>query len=325
MTPAETPQNTEPHAPVLLDEVLTFLAPKDNHTYLDATFGRGGYTKAILEAANCNVIALDRDMAAIEFGKNMEANYGGRLKVLHGRFSNMEHILESVGIAKVDGIVFDLGVSSPQLDEAERGFSFAKEGPLDMSMGLASRSAADLVNKAEESELANIIYQYGEERKSRQIAKRIVVQRAEKPFETTTELANLVRSVVKMKHPKKGKMIDPATRTFQALRIAVNEELDELKEALEKSTDLLNANGMLVVVSFHSLEDRIVKVFLKQHSKFTASRLLPHESPEPDPTFDLMTKKAVTPSQAERDRNPRARSAKLRAAKRVREIFGDAA
>lgn len=305
------------HTPVLLEEVLGFLTPRDGRVYVDATFGRGGYTRAILEAADCKVIAIDRDQAALDAGQALAQEYGDRLVLLHGAFSHLDQLLESQGISHVDGMVFDLGVSSPQLEEAERGFSFMKDGPLDMRMDRSSgQSAADLVNLAEEQDLAHIIKAYGEERQARRVAAKIVSQRQIAPIETTGQLAELVRSVVRM---APGSKIDPATRTFQALRIAVNEELEEIKKALGHAEERLASQGILVVVSFHSLEDRIVKVFLNEYSGRgdSGSRRLPGEAIPPAPTFELLSRKAVVASDQEANENPRARSAKLRAAKRT--------
>ena len=315
------------HFPVMLAEVLEQLNPQDGKTYVDATFGRGGYTRAILEAADCTVIAFDRDADAIVSGQTMIDEFRAkdengdkkRLTLLHHTFSNLEPALKAIGIESVDGIVFDLGVSSPQLDKAERGFSFSKEGPLDMRMGLAEQSAADVIATMDEKDLADIIYKYGEEKKSRAIAKAICSARDEEPITTTTQLAEIIYTVNKPRAQDKHKnKIDPATRTFQALRIFVNNELGEIESALAQSEEMLAPDGHLVVVSFHSLEDRIVKQFLAERSVTVSSRLLPGEVAPPPASFDLLTgRKPITANTEETDANPRSRSAKLRAAKRT--------
>jgi 16S rRNA (cytosine1402-N4)-methyltransferase len=304
------------HTPVLLAEVLAALAPKDGGIYVDGTFGAGGYSRAILEAADCAVWGIDRDPDAVALGAALAEDYKGRLTVIGGRFGEMKALLGARGIDKVDGIALDVGVSSSQLDIAARGFSFRLEGPLDMRMAQSGTSAADLVNTLDESELADIIYNYGEERASRRIAHAIVAARRAKPIATTTELANLVRGVV---HAR-GDAVDPATRTFQALRIAVNDEIGELKNALVAAEALLAAGGRLAVVSFHSLEDREVKEFLRARSGRAprAGRHMP-ERKAAAPTFHLLHRGAVRPSAAEIAANPRARSARLRAAERTGE------
>jgi len=303
-----------PHIPVMIREVLSYLSPSENDIIIDGTFGAGGYTRAILEAAPCRVIAFDRDETAIAAGQKMVAEFGGRLTLVHARFSQMAEKIAELGFETVSGIVLDIGVSSMQLDQAERGFSFRFEGPLDMRMGQTGQTAADLVNTMDEGALADLIYEFGEERKSRHIAKAIVKARAEKPFETTLELADLIHKVLGRKHSDK---IHPATRTFQALRIAVNEELTELRETLEQSEALLKPSGRLVVVSFHSLEDRIVKNFLFEKSGGAApSRHQPMQLEQAAPAFSLLKKGAVSARDDETAVNPRARSAKLRAAMR---------
>jgi len=302
------------HTPVLLAEVLAALAPKDGGIYVDGTFGAGGYSRAILEAANCAVWGIDRDPDAVALGAALAEDYKGRLTVIGGRFGEMRALLGARGIDKVDGIALDVGVSSSQLDIAARGFSFRLEGPLDMRMAQSGISAADLVNSLDESELADLIFRYGEERASRRIAHAIVAARRVKPIATTTELANLIRGVVRAR----GDAVDPATRTFQALRIAVNDEINELKNALAAAEALLAAGGRLAVVSFHSLEDREVKEFLRARSGHAprAGRHMP-EREAPVPTFRLLHRAAVRPSAAEVAANPRARSARLRAAERT--------
>lgn len=302
------------HKPVMLEEVLEALNPHDQETYIDATFGAGGYTQSILEKAKCHVVALDRDPTAAQRALLFTKEYPNRFTFYEGRFGNMESLVPH---KKYDGIVFDIGVSSPQLDDAARGFSFKMEGPLDMRMENKGLSAADVVNGFEEKEIARIIWVYGEERRSRAIARAIVAKRKDHPFETTTHLADLVRSIVGVERPG----FDPATRTFQALRLYVNDELGELERGLVASEKLLKIGGRLVVVSFHSLEDRIVKEFLKEKSGGSAkpSRYLP-ETPRLQPTFQLKNRKAIKPTEEEIKHNPRARSARLRWAIRIGEL-----
>lgn len=298
------PEIRQKHIPVMLQEVLTALKPQKGEVYVDATFGNGGYTKAILETADCKVIALDRDptvkIRVNEF-KNM---YGDRFEFRAGQFGNFADLVPE----KINGAVFDIGVSSMQLDEAERGFSFSKEGALDMRMSQDGISAKDIVNSYDEEALADLIYQYGEERKSRQIAKRIAEYRQNKKIETTTELAEIIYSVI---HKKFGE-IDPATRTFQALRIAVNDELGELSRGLSDAANRLQKNGRLVVVDFHSLEDRIVKNFFKENGgkRIRVSKYAP-ELVQDEHLFAEVSK-VIMPTAEECGKNPRARSAKLR-------------
>ena len=306
------------HAPVMLNEVLDALQPTGGEVYVDGTFGAGGYTKAILDKANCKVVAIDRDVGALERAQTLKAQYGDRLIFIHGRFGDVENLLKSAGFEKVDGFVLDLGVSSMQIDQAERGFSFRFDGPLDMRMDVSQGpTAADIVNRMDETALANLIYEFGEERKSRRIAKKIVERRKGQPFTTTSDLANVVRSCVP-KSKKDG--IDPATRTFQALRIAVNDELGELDAALKASAHILNPKGRMVVVSFHSLEDSRVKNYLRGQSGEApqGSRHVP-QAKAAAKIFDLISRKAIAPSDEETRSNSRARSAKLRAAIRTEE------
>ncbi|MEZ5814929.1 MAG: 16S rRNA (cytosine(1402)-N(4))-methyltransferase RsmH [Alphaproteobacteria bacterium] len=296
------------HYPVMLPEVLLALSPVDGGVYVDGTFGAGGYTKAILDAADCTVVAIDRDPYA---EKRAETLGEQRLIFLRGCFGDVERLLREAGIGKVDGFVLDLGVSSFQLDEAHRGFSFRHDAPLDMRMDPQSgRSAAELIAQAEEKDLADIIYKYGEERKSRRIAKRIVELRRENPIKTTAQLADIVRACV----PQSRDGIDPATRTFQALRIAVNDELGELERALGAAQKILKPGGRMAVVSFHSLEDRLVKSFFREKSgERGVSRYAP-AAESAAPVFRLQTRKAVKPSAKEIAENARSRSARLRAA-----------
>lgn len=292
------------HIPVMLKEVLTYLQPKAGEIYVDATFGNGGYTQAILEAAPCKVIALDRDPNVMVRANEFKNLYDSRFEFRAGKFGDFAKLVPE----RIGGAVFDIGVSSMQLDNAERGFSFAKEAELDMRMSCEGESAKDIVNFYGEKELADILYQYGEERKSRQIAARIAEYRRRKKIETTTELAEIVYTVI---HKRAGE-IDPATRTFQALRIAVNDELGELERGLRGATNRLISGGRLVVVDFHSLEDRIVKNYMKENGgkKVRISKYAP-ELAQDDSVFKEVSK-AIMPTAAECFNNPRARSAKLR-------------
>ena len=306
------------HIPVLLPEVLTALAPHDGGIYLDGTFGGGGYARGILQSAACNLWAIDRDPAAIARGAALVGEFPGRLHLRHGRFGEMLALLNAQGVRQLDGVVLDLGVSSFQLDEAERGFSFRFDGPLDMRMDTAGLTAADLVNKLAEAELADTLYTLGEERASRRIAKAIVAARAEAPITTTSRLAGIIRSVL----PPDRSGHHPATRSFQALRIRVNDELGEIERALAQAAELLAPAGRLVVVSFHSLEDRLVKTFMTKAggrlpapSRFDPRGLIPTEKAG----FRLVSAKAVKPSDAECAANPRARSARLRTLERLNE------
>ena len=301
------------HVSVLGREAVEMLAPRDGGIYVDATFGAGGYSRAILGTPGTRVIGIDRDRSAITGGFDLVDNSDGRLTLVEDRFSNLIEICTAQGIAAVDGVVMDVGVSSMQLDQGERGFSFRLGGPLDMRMGHDGPTAADVVAKASETDLANIIYIFGEERHSRGVARAIVAARKDAPITTTQGLADIVGKVVRSKPNE----IHPATRTFQALRIFVNEELDELHLALSASERVLKPGGRLVVVSFHSLEDRIVKDFFNARGKAASgSRHLP-EVAQAAPSFQILTKRPVTPGDTEIAANPRARSAKLRAAERT--------
>ena len=304
------------HVPVMLAEVLATLGPQDGATYLDATFGGGGYARAILEAApGCTVFAIDRDPDAIARGAALAQRFAGRLHLIEGRFGDMLALLRDRGIAALDGVVMDLGVSSFQLDQAERGFSFRADGPLDMRMEKSGPSAAELVNSLPERELADIIFRFGEERFARRIARTIVARRAEAPFTTTADLAALVRRAV----PRDPSGIDGATRSFQALRIAVNDELGEVERGIAAAMELLAPGGRLVVVAFHSLEDRIVKQAMAAASgRGGASRHDPAAlSGRAKPAFHLLTPRAMRPQDAECSANPRARSARLRGIERL--------
>jgi 16S rRNA (cytosine1402-N4)-methyltransferase len=302
------------HVPVLLGEVSEALAIDRGGLFVDGTFGAGGYTNAILSAnAQNGVIAVDRDPDAIAAGAAMVEASGGRLRLLHGRFSQLSTLLDAEGVGCVDGIVLDIGVSSMQLDEAGRGFSFRHDGPLDMRMERDGVSAADIVNEAPEAELADIFFHYGEERRARAVARAIIEARRRSKFTSTRQLADLVATLVRQEPG-----VHPATRVFQALRIAVNDELGELVHALQAAEESLNAGGRLVVVTFHSLEDRIVKQFfaLRTGRAGGASRHLPAGSSIP-PSFRAITRGAVIPGREEIASNPRSRSAKLRAGERT--------
>ncbi len=307
--------NDHAHIPVLLAETVDALAPRDDGIYVDGTFGRGGYTRALLEAARCRVYAIDRDPEAIASGAALSAEVSGRLTLIEGRYGDMEKLLGKVGVADVAGIALDLGPSSPQLDDPVRGLSFRADGPLDMRMEHQGTTAADLVNTLTEAALADIIFLYGEERFSRRIARAVLAAREAAPIQRTGELAAIVRKVV----PAQPGGIDPATRTFQALRIAVNDELGELERGLSAAERLLAPGGRLAVISFHSLEDRRVKDFLRRRSSANprGSRHLPPATREPAASFRILTKKPIRPGEAELARNPRARSARLRAAERT--------
>ncbi len=301
------------HKPVLLNEVLKNLSPRDGETYLDCTFGAGGYSEAILNAAKCNLYAIDRDDIAEEFSKNLTKKFPQNFTFLRGKFSDSLALLAERNITKLDGIVLDIGVSSMQLDDRIRGFSFDSDAKLDMRMDQKnSLSAFELVNEASEEELADIIKEFGEEPRARAIAKKIVHKRSETKIVTCLELAEIVRSFY-----RGYSRMDPATKTFQALRIFVNQELDELRSILTSSLTLLKKDGRLVVVSFHSLEDEIVKKFLKKESGLdhSVSRYLP-KSPQQklSENFRIITKSAISPREEEVALNPRARSAKMRVA-----------
>jgi 16S rRNA (cytosine1402-N4)-methyltransferase len=304
-----------PHVPVLLAEVLEALEPRAGRTVIDGTFGAGGYTRAILEGG-AEVLALDRDPTARRFTAPLSAEFGGRFHFAESRFSEMEDRLAEAGQSQCDGVALDLGVSSMQIDEPGRGFSFMNDGPLDMRMGAEGPSAADLVNTAEPAELSRIFFVYGEERQARRIAAALVRRRALEPFTRTLDLAESVEKAV---GGRRGAPIHPATRVFQALRIAVNQELSELEAGLDAAERVLRSGGRLAVVTFHSLEDRIVKAFFTERAgkQPAGSRHLPPSAKGPEPTFELLFKGARAPGPAELAANPRARSAKLRAGVRT--------
>ena len=303
------------HVPVLLDAILEALAPRDGAVYVDGTFGGGGYSQALLAAAHCRVFGIDRDPEAVRRGRSLAEHHSGRLKILEGRFGDMARLLAPVNADPVAGIAFDLGVSSTQLDMPERGFSFRADGPLDMRMSGEGPSAADLVAVLSEAQLAELIHDFGEERFARRVARAITTARQRKPIRRTTELAEIVRAAV----PKSEPGQDPATRTFQAFRIAVNDELGELVRGLAAAEQLLTPGGRLAVVSFHSLEDRRVKEFLRRRSDAAprAPRHQPIRGSAPSPSFKLLSRRSVKPSAAEIAHNPRARAARLRAAERT--------
>lgn len=304
------------HIPVLLEPMLAKLSPKDDEIYVDGTFGAGGYSRAILEAANCRVIGIDQDPDAVRDARPLLREFGPRLEVVHGRYSKMAEHLKALKIEAVDGVVLDIGVSSMQIDQQERGFSFRNNGPLDMRMSQSGPTAADLVNGLTETELADVLYLFGEERKSRHIARAIVERRIEAPFQETADLAQLIEKLLPRKHSDK---IHPATRSFQALRIYLNDELGELLRGLNGAAKILKPGGRLVVVSFHSLEDRIVKTFLRVSAGRVPnqSRHLPDLNKETVVGFQIINPRPVKASDEEMRRNPRARSAHLRAGLRT--------
>ncbi|MGA7115974.1 MAG: 16S rRNA (cytosine(1402)-N(4))-methyltransferase RsmH [Hyphomicrobium sp.] len=317
MTAASGSPDIARHIPVMLPDVLDALQPKPRETYIDGTFGAGGYTRAILETADCRVVAFDRDPTAIAAGAALVEAFAPRLTLLHRPFGEMAEAIQEIGVEAVDGVVLDIGVSSMQIDQAERGFSFQSDGPLDMRMSCEGPSAADVVNGFEEEQIADIIYEYGEERRSRAIARAIVKARAIAPLTRTKDLADLVLRVF---HGRKEDGRHPATRTFQGLRIFVNDELGELERALGAAEKILRPGGRLVLVTFHSLEDRIVKRFLAERSgkMDQGSRYLPQKNIQVSPpSFRLVNSRPLTPQKGELDVNPRARSARLRAAIRT--------
>ncbi|WP_341808085.1 16S rRNA (cytosine(1402)-N(4))-methyltransferase RsmH [Wolbachia endosymbiont (group E) of Neria commutata] len=310
------------HTPVLLKEMLSLLSPQNGKIYIDATFGAGGYSNGILASADCKVHAIDRDEAVTQFYDDLNTKYPDKIKLFIEKFSNIKSILSSIepssgiplldtGMTSnrvaegIDGVVFDIGVSSMQLDNGDRGFSFLHDGPLDMSMDNSSHiNASTFVNALREEEIASTIYNYGGERHSRKVARAIVKARKKKLIKTTFELAEIIRSVVFRGKSK----IDPATRTFQAIRIWVNDELGELEKGIKAASEILNKNGKLIVVTFHSLEDRIVKTFFRD---------LCEPKSADSKKFSLLNKKVIKASEEEVKANPRSRSAKLRAIERL--------
>lgn len=291
------------HQPVMLREVLHHLAPQAGDRIVDGTFGGGGYTRAILQAAPCTVLGLDKDAGAIERGRDLQASSNGRLQLTHSNFKDVASAIQPLGWSRINGMVLDLGLSSDQLDSPQRGFSFRFDAPLDMRLDTSQGiSAAQLLAQTDERELARIIFTYGEETRARQIARRIVETRYKNPITTTGALAALVRGVI---GSARG-AIDPATKTFQALRIAVNDELGSLEQGLAALPSLLSHGARLVVVAFHSLEDRLVKNFFRSH-------LAPKKTAPTLPCFSTITKKPLSATSEEVRHNPRARSAKLRA------------
>jgi len=305
------------HMPVMAAEVAQALALEAGADYLDCTFGRGGYARDWMERTGCRVFAIDRDPEAIRVAREMSREFDGRLVPVEGCFGDLAQLMADVMAPPLAGVAMDLGVSSPQLDEAARGFSFQKDGPLDMRMGAEGLTAADIVNEWEQGPMADLFFQYGEERRSRRIAAAIVAQRRETPFTSTLQLAHCVARAA----PSGKSPIHPATRVFQALRIAVNDELGELRRGLLGAERVLRPGGRLAVVSFHSLEDRIVKQFLSHRSGSdpSGSRHRPMANDNPPPSFNLVKRGTIKPGKAEADGNPRARSARLRVAERTAE------
>ncbi|RJF86549.1 16S rRNA (cytosine(1402)-N(4))-methyltransferase RsmH [Oleomonas cavernae] len=312
------PDQDAPHISVLRDEAVQAIGPQPGDVVVDGTFGAGGYSRAFLGAGDCRVFGIDRDPTAVARGRALEAQAPGRFTMVEGCFGDMVGLLAAHGLAAVDGIALDLGVSSMQFDEADRGFSFREDGPLDMRMGGSSRTAADIVNETPEADLADLIYAYGEERASRRVARFIVEARSQAPITRTRVLADIVARAIG-RHGAERDRIHPATKTFQALRIAVNDELGELDRGLVAAERLLAPGGRLAVVSFHSLEDRAVKRFLTQRAGVEGgpSRHAPVRAGGRAPSFELLFRGAAKPGDEEIRINPRARSARLRAARRT--------
>lgn len=308
-------QQAAPHVPVLIDPLISHAAPISGD-WVDGTFGAGGYTRALLGAGAARVFAIDRDPEVFERAESWATDHGDSLHLIPGAFGDMADLIET----PVDGVVLDIGVSSMQIDQPERGFSFMADGPLDMRMSQSGQTAADIVNGSDETTLADILFHYGEERASRRIAKRILAARAQGPIETTAALSAVIEGALPRAKPGQP---HPATRSFQALRIAVNDELGQLVQGLEAAEQILGPGGVLAVVTFHSLEDRIVKRFLQNRSATGGggSRHAPQQAAR-DPQFTLIQRRAIVPDAAELDRNPRARSAKLRLARRTDALAG---
>ncbi len=313
-TPAESLSDDTPHVPVLLGQILAAVSPVSG-VWLDGTFGAGGYARALLDAGAARLLAIDRDPEVFSRARAWAPRYGDRLVMIEGEFARLDRLAADHDALPLDGVVLDIGVSSMQIDQPERGFSFMKEGPLDMRMSQSGPSAADIVNRADEATLADILFRYGEERASRRIARRIVAARAEEPITTTTRLAEIVQSC--LPRPRPGQ-VHPATRSFQALRIAVNDELGQLVQGLSAAERALRPGGILAVVTFHSLEDRIVKRFFQQASAQAprGNRFAP-EQIAPPPRFEPVLRKAAVADAAELAVNPRARSARLRVWRRL--------
>ena len=315
--------NKTAHIPVLLEETINALSVKNEKFYIDATFGLGGYTRAILERKNCKVLGVDRDPDVTLAAEAMKVDFKNRFYFQNARFSQIEKLLEPSRIKKVAGIVFDLGVSSPQIDQGHRGFSFKLNGPLDMRMSKEGPTAEEFINKVEEKTLANIIFELGDEVFSRRIARNIITERAVNTITKTGQLASIIRTAV----PSSKYKIDPATKTFQAIRIYLNDEISELERGLIAAERILQPNGILAVVSFHSIEDRIIKnFFLKCSQNKNLSRHIP-DIPSKNHSLKILTKKPILPSASEIKYNTRSRSAKLRVAERTAfpSQFGDAA
>ena len=315
--------NKTAHIPVLLEETINALSVKNENFYIDATFGLGGYTRAILEKKNCKVLGVDRDPDVTSAAEAIKVDFKNRFYFQNARFSQIEQLLEPSRIKKVAGIVFDLGVSSPQIDQGHRGFSFKLNGPLDMRMSKEGPTAEEFINKVEEKTLANIIFELGDEVFSRRIARNIITERAVNTITKTGQLASIIRTAV----PSSKYKIDPATKTFQAIRIYLNDEISELERGLIAAERILQPNGILAVVSFHSIEDRIIKnFFLKCSQNKNLSRHIP-DIPSKNHSLKILTKKPILPSENEIKYNTRSRSAKLRVAERTAfpSQFGDAA
>ena len=304
------------HIPVMLSEVLKYLSPKDGEIYIDATFGAGGYSKAILGSANCSVLAIDRDPDVVVFAEEVKKQYGDRFHFWQGNFDQILLMMRKINIEKVDGIIFDFGVSSMQLDRGERGFSFMQDAPLDMRMSKSGYSAVDFLNSASEKEIADIIYKYGGEYDARKIARKIVSIRESEKIETTTQLSLIIKKAIGMRRSH----IDLSTKTFQALRIYVNDELGAIERILEEVDIILNKGARFITVSFHSLEDAMIKHYLKKFSPKRVSRSKyskRSETVQEDMKYELLTRRAIKPSVEEVLYNIRARSAKLRAAVKI--------
>lgn len=314
MAMAQTPPTSAPHIPVLLAPIMAAIKPAQGR-WLDGTFGAGGYTRALLDAGAAKVFAIDRDPEVFERASVWAGEYEDRLHLIQGTFGELDQLVDAVGGLPLDGVVLDIGVSSMQIDQAERGFSFMRDGPLDMRMGQSGMTAAEIVNTAEEADLADLIYLYGEDRASRRIARNIVKARDIAPIETTFQLVDILEKSLPRSKPNQA---HPATRTFQALRIAVNDELGQLVSGLKAAEAALAPNGILAVVTFHSIEDRIVKRFLQARSGNLpkGNRYAPEQVSD-DARFELMGRKAINASDNEIQANPRARSAKLRLARRL--------